>query len=268
MSAMPKIILVGCGNMGFALTRGWLNNGWLKSDIVAVDPSDSARQKVTDLGILATEKISTDPQADIIVLAVKPQHLGETLPAYKQFLNSDPVFLSIVAGKPIVFLEDILGKNAAIVRGMPNTPVSVGKGMTALVKNKMVKKNQMTASEKLMGAVGRATWLEDESLMNAVTGISGSGPAYVFLIIEALSKAGVNLGLSEELSGELALMTVAGAGELAFKSDLSPTELRRRVTSPGGTTEAALNVLMRNEELVDLFKDAAHAAADRGRDLA
>ena len=151
---------------------------------------------------------------------------------------------------------------------MPNTPAAIRQGITVLVSNRKVKPNQRAASEVLMKAVGRVTWLDNEELMNAVTAVSGSGPAYVFLIIEALSEAGIEVGLHKDLAEELALMTVAGAGALAASSDTSPAELRQRVTSPGGTTEAALDVLMENEKLMTLLKKAVLAATERGRGLA
>ncbi len=268
MNERPKILLVGCGNMGSALIRGWLQHGWSKSDIEVIDDGENGKLVADSLGVKVTRKLSAEPQANIIVFAVKPQSLAQILPDYKKFVNSDRVFLSIAAGKPIEFYETFLGKEAAIVRGMPNTPVAIRQGVTVLVSNRKVKPSQRAASEVLMEAVGRVTWLDNEKLMNAVTAISGSGPAYVFLIIEALSKAGIEVGLHKDLAEELALMTVVGAGALAISSDTSPAELRRRVTSPGGTTEAALDVLMDNENLSTLLKEAVLAATERGKDLA
>ena len=268
MNGRPKILLVGCGNMGSSLIRGWLKYGWSKNDIEVIDPSETAKSLGDSLGVRVAKKPSAELQADIIVFAVKPQSLDHILPDYKKFVSSDRVFLSIAAGKSIEFYETLLGKEAAIVRGMPNTPAAIRQGITVLVSNRKVKPNQRAASEVLMKAVGRVTWLDNEELMNAVTAVSGSGPAYVFLIIEALSEAGIEIGLHKDLAEELALMTVAGAGALAVSSDKSPAELRRRVTSPGGTTEAALDVLMENEKLTTLLKKAVLAATERGRGLA
>ena len=268
MNERPKILLVGCGNMGSALIRGWLKHGWSQNDIEVIDPSEAAQSIADSLGVRVAQKVSIEIEADIIVLAVKPQSLDQILPDYKKFVSSDRVFLSIAAGKSIRFYETFLGKEAAIVRGMPNTPAAIRQGITVLVSNRKVKPNQRAASEVLMKAVGRVTWLDNEELMNAVTAVSGSGPAYVFLIIEALSEAGIEVGLHKDLAEELALMTVAGAGALAASSDTSPAELRQRVTSPGGTTEAALDVLMENEKLMTLLKKAVLAATERGRGLA
>ena len=268
MNRQPKILLVGCGSMGSALIRGWLKNGWSQDDIKVIDPNEAARSVATSLGVGVTEKPSERLQVDIIVFAVKPQVLTQTLPDYKKLVNGDRIFLSIAAGKPLKFYEDFFGKKAARVRAMPNTPAAIRQGVTVLVGNKGVNSAQRASSEALMGAVGRVAWLDNEELMNAVTAISGSGPAYVFLMIEALSKAGVEMGLSLDLAEELALTTVAGSGALAASSDMSPAELRRLVTSPGGTTEAALGVLMKNENFDTLLKKAVSAATKRGRDLA
>lgn len=268
MNRQRKILLVGCGSMGSALIRGWLQNGWSQDDIKVIDPSEAARSVATSLGVGVTEKLSEKPQVDIIVFAIKPQVLTQTLPDYKKLVNGDRIFLSIAAGKPLNFYEDFFGKKASIVRAMPNTPAAIRQGVTVLVGNKGVNSAQRASSEALMGAVGRVAWLDNEELMDAVTAISGSGPAYVFLMIEALSKAGVEMGLSLDLAEELALTTVAGSGALAASSDMSPAELRRLVTSPGGTTEAALGVLMKNENFDTLLKKAVSAATKRGRDLA
>ncbi len=268
MNRQPKILLVGCGSMGSALIRGWLQSGWSNDDIKVIDPNEAARSVANSLGVGVTEKPSEKQQVDIIVFALKPQVLAKTLPDYKKLVNHDRVFLTIAAGKPLKFYENFLGKEASIVRAMPNTPAAIRQGITVLVGNTRVDSTQRASAEALMEAVGRVTWLDNEELMNAVTAISGSGPAYVFLMIEALSKAGVEMGLGINLAEELALKTVAGAGALAASSDMPPAELRRLVTSPGGTTEAALGVLMKDENLVTLMKKAVSTATERGRDLA
>ena len=267
MSRPPKILLVGCGNMGQALLRGWLDSGWSKNDVFVVEPDEPAQSRAASLGVSATAALDRDVDADLIVLAVKPQQLDTVLPDYRDLVDGDRVFLSIAAGKPISFFENALGE-VSIVRGMPNTPAAIGQSMTVLVGNANVSAGQRKACEAVMAAVGRVAWLEDEGLMDAVTGVSGSGPAYVFLVIEGLTEAGVDMGLSRDLAAELAVATVAGAGALALAADVDAAELRRRVTRPGGTTEAALGVLMGENRLVDLMKDAVRAATERGRELA
>jgi len=267
MSRQPKILLVGCGNMGHALLRGWLDNGWSKKDVNVIEPDERARSNAASLGVTATDALDVGIDPDLIVLAVKPQQLDTTLPAYHDLADSNRVFLSIAAGIPISYLEGVLGQ-AAIVRGMPNMPAAIGLSMTVLVANATVEPGQRKACEDVMSAVGQVAWLEDERLMDAVTGVSGSGPAYVFLVIEGLTQAGIDMGLSRELSAELAVTTVAGAGALALGADVDAAELRRRVTSPGGTTEAALGVLMGDNGLVELMTEAVRAATERGRELA
>lgn len=268
MSNQASILLIGCGNMGQALLRGWLENGWAQTDIHVLEPDAAAQSAVESLGVSVSGTVTPDVHADVAVLAVKPQQLDAVLPDYRHLVQTGSLFLSIAAGRPISFYEGVLGAQAAIVRGMPNTPAAIGQSMTVLVGNAAVGPAQRETSEALMAAVGRVAWLEDEGLMDAVTGVSGSGPAYVFLLIECLSEAGVELGLGRELAGELAVTTVAGAGALALSSGVGAAELRRRVTSPGGTTAAALEVLSAPGGLHELMKRAVRAATERGRDLA
>ena len=268
MNKPPKILLVGCGNMGQALLKGWLEQGWSRSDIQVVEPDKDAQSTIESLGVEVGGARVANTHAEVVVLAVKPQQLKIVLPDYLDFTEKGHVFLSIAAGRPIAFYESILGSQISIVRGMPNMSASIGQSMTVLVGNSMVDHRQHEACEAVMAAVGRVAWLEDESLMNTVTAISGSGPAYVFLLIESLAAAGIDMGLSRELAAELALATVAGASVLAINSEVDPAELRRQVTSPGGTTEAALAVLMDNNALLELMKEAVHAATERGQDLA
>ena len=268
MNQSPKILLVGCGNMGQALLKGWLEQGWSRSDIQVVEPDKDAQSIIESLGVEVSSARVEDTHAEVIVLAVKPQQLKVVLPDYLDFAEKGHVFLSIAAGRPIAFYESILGGQVSIVRGMPNMPAAIGQSMTVLVGNSMVDPRQHEACETVMTAVGRVAWLEEESLMNAVTGVSGSGPAYVFLLIESLAAAGINMGLSRELASELALATVAGASALAINSKIDAEELRRQVTSPGGTTEAALAVLMDNHAFLELMKKAVRAATERGQDLA
>ncbi len=264
----PEVLLVGCGNMGQALLRGWLDNGWTLDEIHVVEPEEGARTAAEALGLRAAKTRPDVANADVVVLAVKPQQLGELLPDYRDLAEAGCLFLSIAAGKPISFYEAELGSGVAVVRGMPNTPAAIGRGMTVLVANEAVDQNQRALCESLMGAVGEVAWVAEEGLMNAVTAVSGSGPAYVFFLVECLADAGVEMGLARELADQLALATVAGAGAYASGADFDPAELRRRVTSPGGTTEAALKVLGGDGGLRELMTRAVRAATERGRGLA
>jgi pyrroline-5-carboxylate reductase len=264
-----NILLVGCGNMGQALVKGWLAEGVDPGQIQVVDPNAEAASAARSLGVSVVTSLSEARMPkDIVILAVKPQQLDSVLLAYRDMAATGAVFLSIVAGKPIAFYERALGGGAAIVRGMPNTPAAIRQGMTVLSANHAVTASQRDQCQTLMAAVGDVAWLADERLMNAVTAISGSGPAYVFLLIEYLTEAAVRVGLEKDLARQLAEKTVAGAGAYALSSEQESDELRRRVTSPGGTTEAALEVLMGQEALPALLVRAVEAATERGGELA
>ena len=206
------------------------------------------------------------PAADVVLLAVKPNQLAAALEACRE-IPATPVYLSIAAGKTIPQIAAALPRSAAVVRAMPNTPAAVGRGMTVLVANAKTTSVQRSLAGELLGAVGRVAWLEDERQMDAVTAVSGSGPAYVFLLIECLERAAIEVGLPAELARELALTTVAGAGAYAESSSAPAAELRRRVTSPGGTTQAALEVLMGEQGLEQLLERAVRAATERGHEL-
>ena len=269
MSRREPILLVGGGNMGRALLRGWLADGRAPESIHVVDPNEGARAAVESLGIAATSKRPHSIGADVIVLAVKPHLVEGVLHDYRDLAEGQATLLTIAAGKPIAFYESILGTGAAIVRGMPNTPAAVGQGVTVLVANQVVDSARKQLCESLMAAVGQVAWLEDDGLMDAVTAVSGSGPAYVFLLIECLAAAAVEVGLEKDLAEQLALATVSGAGAYAMAADLDAEELRHRVTSPGGTTQAALEVLIGEScALESLVSEAVRAAARRGRELA
>jgi pyrroline-5-carboxylate reductase len=264
-----NILLVGCGNMGQALVKGWLAEGCEPGQIQAVDPNAEAASAARALGVRVVTSLSeARTPIDVVLLAVKPQQLDSVLPEFREVAAAGTVFLSIAAGKPIAFYERALGGGAAIVRGMPNTPAAIRQGMTVLSANHVVTASQRDQCQTLMAAVGDVAWLADERLMNAVTAISGSGPAYVFLLIECLTEAAVGVGLEKNLARQLAEKTVAGAGAYALSSDQESDELRRRVTSPGGTTEAALEVLMGTEALPALLVRAVQAATERGGELA
>ncbi|MSO64821.1 MAG: pyrroline-5-carboxylate reductase [Alphaproteobacteria bacterium] len=269
---MPgPLLLVGCGKMGQALAQGWLAGGTAAADIVVVEPGKAARDAVSGLGVaIHTEVTLIDPafQPRVVVLAVKPQIAEAVMPAYRRYAGGSTAFLSIIAGKPLSFFERHLGAGTAVVRAMPNTPAAIGRGMTVLCANRRAGKEDRALSGQLMAAVGEVAWVEDESLMDAVTAVSGSGPAYVFLLIECLAEAAVVAGLPAALAARLARQTIVGAAELARQSDAPPATLRENVTSPGGTTEAALKVLMDEDGLQRLMTRAVAGAAQRSRELA
>ena len=268
-----RILMVGAGKMGGALIESWLKKQTTQpSDIVLVEPNVTRAKYFRDTYTLYTfetpEAINTGLGEATILFAVKPQVMDEVVPLYKPLIQPGRLVLSIAAGTPISYFEHQLGANTAVVRAMPNTPASIGHGITVLCANTHVSAEQRARCEILIGAVGQVEWIEDESLMDAVTAVSGSGPAYVFLLIEALAQAGISAGLAADLANRLALTTVAGAGALAEQTEDSPTVLRQNVTSPGGTTAAALEVLMADDGLQQLMARAVTAAKKRGRELA
>ena len=254
--------------MGRALVSGWLAEGHDPDSIHVVDPSEAARSEIKKLGVKTSATFEAADSFDLIMFAVKPQQLESVLPGYVSVCQGDTVVLSIAAGRRIEYFERILGPDVAIVRAMPNTPAAVGQGMTALTANAKVSSSQRALCESLMRAVGDVAWLDDEDLMDAVTAVSGSGPAYVFLLIECLSDAAVAVGLDEQVARQLAEQTISGAGAYAISSEADAAELRRQVTSPGGTTEAALEVLMGDGGLQELLRRAVSAATERSRELA
>jgi pyrroline-5-carboxylate reductase len=267
--AIPALLLIGCGQMGGALLRGWrARNLAQRYVIVEPGPGAAAYAGHSDVTALAAaELLAPDLKPDAVVFAVKPQAMGEVVPAYRRFAPGT-LFLSIAAGKTLGFLARQLGADAALVRAMPNTPAAIGRGIAVACASRGVAAAQRALAGRLLGAVGEVGWVEDEALIDAVTAVSGSGPAYVFLLIECLAKAGVAAGLPEELALRLARATVAGSGELARLSPESAARLRESVTSPGGTTRAALDVLMAPDGLETLLTRAVLAAARRSRELA
>ena len=259
-----EIVIVGCGKMGSALLKGWLAEGLDPNEITVIDPNPS------DWLIKQTVRLNkTLPiNPSIVLIAVKPQMMPDVVPKLKKLGNSKTLFISIAAGTSISYFQRILGNQTPIVRAMPNTPASIGKGITAIIANAYVSDIELKATEKLLSSVGKIVSLDSEEQMDAVTAVSGSGPAYVFHLIEALADAGQANGLNAELSMTLAKATVAGAGLLAEKSNEDPTNLRINVTSPGGTTAAALKVLMDQDTGFNslLFK-AVEAASNRSKEL-
>jgi pyrroline-5-carboxylate reductase len=268
------LILAGGGKMGEALLAGWLGRGVPPAAVRVVEPALERRRALAQAHGVPTfagpEGLpAAGPAPGVLLLAVKPQVMEAALPAYAGRLAPDTLVLSIAAGKPIALFERLLApRRAGVVRAMPNTPAAVGRGATVLCANAAATPAQRALAESLMAAVGEVHWVEDEELIHAVTAVSGSGPAYVFLLIEALAAAGTRAGLPEELAVRLARATVAGAGELAGRSAEDAARLRANVTSPGGTTAAALEVLMAPDGLGALLGRAVAAAARRSRELA
>ena len=265
-----KLLLVGCGKMGGAMLSGWLGRDMSPADVVVVEPygGDAIREQLDVTVIEALQELDTAFIPDIIVFAVKPQAMDEIVPLYAKFVRPETMFLSIAAGKPSSYFEKLLGDGAAIVRSMPNTPAAVGRGITVAYGNGAVSSAQKLIATRLLEAVGEVGWVEGEGLIDAVTAVSGSGPAYVFLMIECMAKAGVEVGLDPALAEQLARATVAGSGELVRQSSESASTLRENVTSPGGTTAAALEVLMAEDGLQKLMSQAVSAAEVRSRELA
>ncbi|MFQ5438462.1 MAG: pyrroline-5-carboxylate reductase [Paracoccaceae bacterium] len=261
------LVLLGCGKMGSAMLAGWLRGGLAKEAVSVIDPAPS--DWVRELAAKGARLNMALPEAPAIcVIAVKPQIMVDALPSLVELGNGPTLFLSIAAGTPIAALETILGVKTPILRAMPNTPAAVGHGITALVGNGAALPAHLSLGETLLGAIGETVRLEAEAQMDAVTAVSGSGPAYVFHLIETLAAAGEAEGLAPGLAMRLALVTVAGAGDLAEKADEPPAELRANVTSPGGTTAAALGVLMDKERgFPSLMARAVAAAAARSREL-
>lgn len=264
------LMLVGCGKMGGAMLRGWLAQGVAAQTVAVVDPVAEVPTGVTRFA--RSEDLPPETSADVVVLAVKPQMMEQTLPAYRALAASGrTLFLSVAAGKTISYFQDRLsaGSGVPVVRAMPNTPAAIGQGMTVLTAGAGVSAAQRATCQKLMEATGQVAWLEDEALMDAVTAVSGSGPAYVFHLVEAMAQAGAAMGLPEDLALMLARQTVVGSGALLQQSPESAAQLRQNVTSPGGTTAAALGVLMEpTAGLPPLMEKAIQAAVQRGKELA
>ena len=267
----PVLLLAGGGKMGGALLDGWIGQGLAAAGIHVVEVSEDRRRQleakhaivaVADAGGLAAGLAP-----DVVVFAVKPQTMDAVVPAYARFANPATTFLSIAAGRTIRSFENHLGAAAAIVRAMPNTPAAVGRGITVACPNEHVDAAAIRLCHRLLEAVGEVAWIDDEGQMDAVTALSGGGPAYVFLLAECMAKAGQAAGLPEALAARLARVTVAGAGELLHRAEETPETLRHNVTSPGGTTAEALKVLMAGGGWQRLMDRAIDAATRRSREL-
>ncbi|MEO0917321.1 MAG: pyrroline-5-carboxylate reductase [Pseudomonadota bacterium] len=258
------LVLLGCGKMGQAMLQGWLGAALPPEAVFVMEPTPSDWLRGT--GVHLNEDLPSDPA--IVIVAVKPQMIGEALPALQSLGGGTTVFLSIAAGTTLATFERVLGSDTPIIRAMPNTPAAIGRGITALFGNALATEADMALAEVLLSVVGQTVRVEAEGDMDAVTSVSGSGPAYVFHLIETLAAAGAAEGLSPDLAMRLAKATVAGAGALAETSDETPTQLRINVTSPAGTTAAALEVLMNETHgFPALVPRAVKAAADRSREL-
>ncbi len=261
------LVLLGCGKMGSAMLQGWLAEGVEARNVYVLDPHPSDWvQGVQADGLHLNSDLPDSPA--ICLIAVKPQMMGDALPRLQALGGGKTVFLSVAAGTSIATFEAVLGTDSPIVRAMPNTPAAVGRGITAVIGNVNATEADLEMAETLLSAVGQTVRLENEAQIDAVTGVSGSGPAYVFHLIEALAAAGEAEGLPADMAMKLAKATVGGAGQLAEDAEESPTQLRVNVTSPGGTTAEALKVLMDAESgFVPLLKKAVKASADKGREL-
>ena len=265
--AARGLVLLGCGRMGSALLEGWLKQGLPPSSVHVIDPNPSARLRaLAEEGLHLNADLPED--AAIALIAVKPQMMTDALPGLRRLADGRTLFVTVAAGISFAGYEAVLGETAPIVRAMPNTPAAVGRGITAIIGNGPSTPAQLDLADALLQAVGQTVRLESESQMDAVVGLSGSGPAYVFNMIEALAAAGEAQGLTPEMSLHLAKATVAGAGALAEESPEGPGTLRENVTSPNGTTYEALKVLMDPQTgLGPLMRKAVAASADRSREL-
>jgi len=261
------IVLAGAGKMGGAMLSGWLAQGLVAKRVVVIEPHPS-----DDIRALLAKGVRLNPPpkevGDVaaLVVALKPQAFREAGPGLKPFAGPATLVVSIMAGTTIAGIAEVCG--GSIVRAMPNTLAAIGRGITVAVAAKNVAPAQRATADGLLSAIGTVEWVDDESLMDAVTAVSGSGPAYVFLLAEELARAGVEAGLPEELATKLARETVAGSGELLHRSDVSSAVLRQNVTSPGGTTAAALQVLMGSDGMQSLLTRAVAAATRRSKELA
>jgi pyrroline-5-carboxylate reductase len=262
------LVLVGAGKMGSAMLDGWLARGLKPKHVAVFEPQPSK-----PLNALARHGLKLNPKgktapATAVVIAVKPQTAPEAVPPLAGYAGKTTLVLSIMAGRTIGFLEKSLPPGTAIVRAMPNTPAAIGRGISVAVANANVSARQRKQATNLLAAIGKVEWVSNEALMDAVTALSGSGPAYLFLLAEAMTKAGIAAGLPAELAGNLARETVIGSGELLYRSNLDAAALRQNVTSPGGTTAAALEVLMGPGGFDEILTQAVAAATRRSRALA
>jgi len=269
LAVAGTIVLVGAGKMGGALLDGWLSGGLDASKVAVLDPAPPA----DTAALIEKRRISLNPAPEgladpaVVVLAVKPQIMDAVLAGIGGLARPGTVFLSVAAGRTIASIAARLGANTPIIRTIPNTPAAVARGMTVACANAYVLPAQRELAENLLHAVGEVGWVKDEALIDVATAVSGSGPAYVFYLTECLAEAGVKCGLPRALAEQSARATVEGAGELMHRSDVTPAQLRENVTSPGGTTAAALAVLRDKDGLAELMARAVAAAHKRSKEL-
>ena len=271
MSQLPKsLVLVGAGKMGGAMLEGWLALGLDPACLTAVDPypSTDLRAVATATGFHLNPPMESIAPPEVLVLAIKPQTLEAAGPSIAPLVGPQTLVVSIMAGKTVKNITDRVTTARAVVRAMPNTPAAVGRGITGAYANASVDAGRKAQADALLGAIGKVEWVADEELIDAVTAVSGSGPAYVFLLAEAMAQAGIAAGLTPDIAMRLARATVEGSGELMFRDpQVSADQLRRNVTSPGGTTAAALDVLMGPNGLAPLMERAIAAAKRRAGEL-
>lgn len=268
-----EIVLVGCGKMGQAMLAGWLERGISADQIIIQEPSPTedvrtlaAKHNIRLVDRLAAPHFSA-AGPPIVIMAVKPQVMEQVFTEVAPLLSSAALVVSIAAGRTIASFEAHAKPGTAVIRTIPNTPAAIGRGITVCCGNAAVDDRQRTVADQLLSALGEVAWVEDEDLIDAATAVSGSGPAYVLLLAECLADAARSIGLDDLLSARLAEATVAGAGELLRQSELPPDRLRENVTSPNGTTQAALDVLMADNGLKPLMRAAVEAARNRSREL-
>ncbi len=267
-----NILIVGCGKMGKALINGWLNDG-LEIDnlqVIEIEDHDKIRNELHNSKISICSSLSELPKSfspNIIVFAIKPQISKTLLPLYASYVEKKTLFLSIMGGVTTFSLKGLLGNSAKVVRAMPNTPAAIGKGVSVIFAGTDVSSSEKKICEELMKTVGSCEWITSEDSMDAVTALSGSGPAYVFYLSQAMAEAGVELGLPSDLSEKLARLTIYGSGSLLVKKNTSAIELRENVTSKGGTTEAALKILEKNNVFKKLMTNAIRKAKERSIEL-
>ena len=264
------VVLVGAGKMGGALLEGWLARGLPAGQVYVQDPAppEECAAIISSNAIVLNKPLNDIPDPVLVLLAVKPQVMDQVLDSVKGLVRPGTAFLSIAAGRTVESLAQRLGADTAVIRTIPNTPAAIGRGITVAFAGDNVSDAQRKLATDLLTAVGDVVWVDDEGLIDAATAVSGSGPAYVFYLVECLAQAGVAAGLDKDAAARLARVTIEGAGELLHQSALAPETLRKNVTSPGGTTQAALEVLSRDGGLPDIMRDAVLAALKRARELA
>ncbi|MBE8189440.1 MAG: pyrroline-5-carboxylate reductase [Candidatus Thioglobus sp.] len=265
---MQKIGFIGAGNMAYALASGLISNGYGKDFIKISDVNKALLSQInTQLGVeIFDNNIALASASEILILAVKPQNLAQVCQELSSNLEQKPLIISIAAGVKSIDIDRWLGGNQALVRVMPNTPALVGQGISGAFANNLVNAQQKSAATTILNAIGECVWVENENLINAVTAVSGSGPAYFFLMLEAMTKAGVDLGLEQAAAEKLSIQTALGSAVMASKSSDSPKVLREKVSSPGGTTQAAINSFQQ-QNFEQIVSAAMLAAFDRAKEI-